>query len=218
MKIKNKIIISITTVTLLVLVTFCLFATSNNKNVNIAPPNKEAFVKDDGDMNYVILRTNDGEKIIDKAPTNWKKNISDTLIFQEPLLSPRKNYVYYEGTGYEWTNTKIYNIATDSTKAFGSMNFIQFTPDEKFVVICSGDRFGNDLGANIYKLPNYEVVYSPYKTETDDYYDNECSLDPTKQTVTIKLVNNFSDDGPPTNKEIIYSLLTGKISTTEVKP
>lgn len=187
--------------------------------------NMTAYSAQRGDKNYMILKVDDKETIIDEGDANYDKdfkNIPDVKAFYNIQFSPNGNYITYFVGGWEMSSAYIYDIKEnkkltgDLASTLLSSFMLGFSKDEKFFYTCSSAGMASGPGGKIYSVSDFKVKYNVLDNpESKNFINVDCSYNENDNLIEFKLSGKDNSNGEYVdyNKIITlkYNLLTGKI-------
>lgn len=171
-----------------------------------------------GDKNYVVLRINGKEIIVDEVATFRSSETGGH--FGNLIFSEKGSYLIYSQYSFEWSSGKIYDIQNKVKISEDKISLVdsspKFTDDEKFVYFCSGAGMRGE-STGIYSVPNFKLVFDALKDErTKGFTDIDCSYNKDKNSIIFEFSNYYGDSEEYQNNdkklEIIYNLDTGKVN------
>lgn len=182
--------------------------------------NLSAFVKNRQGRNFVVLRQNGQEQIIDQAGDDPIKDIQ-SLRFYDPVFSPQGSYLTYTGVGWEWSLDRVYDIKNKKIRLrLDSPFLVAFTPDEKNLVACADDHFIGARYGIVYSLPDFKVDYDVLDApENSKYFTLDCKYDKDRSVIRYSLSELWDEATQKTDeskKKIIeFSLVDRRIKVVE---
>lgn len=174
----------------------------------------KAFIKSDNGKTYVILQENGVEKIIDQGDASYNKehsNINEVKGFSDVKLSPHKDYVTYNMTGWEWSYNYLYDIKKGSSiMEQSSASTFEFTSDEKYFISCGSSIFDGTLDGKIFTAGDFKTpifdVFKYAKDSVKDYIAVDCKIEGENVSFNLNNDDLQTIEKKPKNKTVVYSL------------
>ncbi len=180
-----------------------------------------AFIKDRHDTNSLILKEGEKETVIDTGTIDRKEYVG-TMSFVDLSFSPKGRYLIYGKHGWEWGETRIYDIQTRKFLDMGGV----FTRDEKILMSCADNGLGDERMGRVYRMPEFSLIFDFMKEypEEQHYGNFSCELNEEKGVVRYTLSGLYDEyagktqiSNDPPEKVIEYSLETGTRKVIEEK-
>ncbi len=181
-----------------------------------------AYAARRGDKNYVFLNKNGKEVIIDQGDAHYDsnyQNISNVKHFSQPQFSPTGRYLTYSMSGWEWSVGYIYDtkkneklggtLANDLSEA----GIFEFTPDEKYLYMCSSSGMSSGPGGKIYSVPEFKIEYDLLEnSQTKGFMSVNCSYDKDNSSILFQLSDYSNEDTVQNSRSLLlkYNLDTKK--------
>jgi hypothetical protein len=111
-------------------------------------------------MNYLVLCEKNKKNILDEGKLNAPKNdVTNFIIFKNPRLSPKKNYIIVDVNGYEGSISWVYDVKTKEkvNHEFSGVGNIGFTDDERYFYKCG--HLMNEKWGQVKKVPDFSIAF-----------------------------------------------------------
>lgn len=182
--------------------------------------NMETYAARRGNKNYVFLKQNGKETIVDEGEAEYNKeysNISEVKFFGTPEFSQSGNYLIYTMSGWEWSVTYIYDIENSKRVAeMPSPEKYGLITDEKYTYYCSSPGMLSG-GGRVISLPSGKVEYDIFDDKNNsNYMSIACDYAEGSDYVAFTL-DEYGEGHKVVNskKEIRFNLKDKKV--TEIK-
>lgn len=170
--------------------------------------NLSAFTKNTRGYNYVVLKKDGEEIIIDKAPDDPLNNISESLFFTGLEFSPNGDYLKYKAFGWEWVIGRVYDI-NNNQQSLDLLSMAQngFTNDEKYFYSCANNMMSGDSYVLIYSVPDFKMIKSgnDFGIFDEFFFNLDCQLLPDENILEI-VTSDFASEyeNKDSKKTVIY--------------
>lgn len=161
------------------------------KSEEIEQGNLKAFTKNENGYNYLIIRKDGVETVVDKAPDDPKKEIADALIFNNLEFSKNGKYLKYSAYGWEWMLGRVYDIENNK-RLFNMLSAFdfEFMNNGEFLFACAEDDFVGEYYAKVFKAPNFDI-YNDVEIDTSTPpVDIECKYLKDENVFVVSQMDN----------------------------
>lgn len=158
-----------------------------------------AFAKRVNNKNYMVLTENGQETIVDQGETfnENDSNLGVTKYFSSPEFSSNNKYLFYETSGWEFTEGNVYDIQNKKL-ILHTGEFVgdySFTENEKYFFNCSSPGFSSGQGV-VWALPQSEKVYDIYNDKSNlNYMDVKCQYQKGDNFISFILSEFYAGNG-----------------------
>ena len=111
-------------------------------------------------MNYLVLCEKNKKSILDEGMLNAPKNdATNFMIFNNPRLSPKKNYIIVDMGGHEGSISLVYDVKTKEKvkNEISGIGNIGFTDDERYFYKCG--HLMNEKWGQVKKVPDFSIAF-----------------------------------------------------------
>jgi len=168
------------------------------------------FTKNLRGYNYVVIKKDNQEIVIDKASDDPIRDAFNALFFTNLEFSSNGNYLIYSALGWEWHMIRIYDIKNNKIIInLPSIFSYGFTDNEEQFFACAHSMFAGTSYLKIFTLPEFEETFSDKDMDLFDednfFYNLQCELsNKNKQlTITASEFDTYLNKNNA-NREIIY--------------
>lgn len=171
-----------------------------------------AFAVERSGKMQLILKREGRETIVDQGDAHYDdtmSNLEKVKEYSDIAFSPTGSYLMFTYTGYEWSVSHIYEIASGklSRGLEGARvgDGLAVTPDEKYLYYCLSSGFFEGVPGKVYALPEMVEVFDA-KPGNEAYMDTSCRYDASQQAVIFDLSNPFPEETEPKGREIKFGV------------
>lgn len=153
-----------------------------------------SFVKRVNNKNYMVLSEDGQETIIDEGETfnENDSNIGVSKYFSSPEFSSSNKYLFYETSGWEFTEGNVYDIQNNKVMIHTG-EFVGdhgFTENEKYFFNCSSPGFSSGQGV-VWSLADGKTVFDIAK-DSSNYTDINCQNKKGDNFISFILSNYYA--------------------------
>ena len=135
-----------------------------------------AYAKRVDNKNYMVLLKEGKENIIDEGEVFNKDYSNSGRYFSRPEFSSSNKYLFYETSGWEWTEGNVYDVLNNK-KLFHTGEFVGdhgFTKNEKYFFNCSSPGFSGGQGM-VWSLNDGKTAFDIFDDKINNgYMDIQC--------------------------------------------
>ncbi len=167
--------------------------------------NMSAYTMTKNNHNYLLLKKSGKEIIVDEGYKKYiegQNDIKKIKEFSSIKFSPNKNYLIYTIRSYETESGVVYDVKNEKSVLTFSVSGendepIGFTPDEKYLYVCSSAGMGGMRIGKIFKVNNFQEVFdvfgriiSPETYERNNEFEGvDCRYDNDEKQIIFTLID-----------------------------
>lgn len=157
-----------------------------------------AYAKRTGNKNYMILKENNQEVVVDEgeaAYNNDHSNLSKVEFYVNPVISSKEKYLTYQMVGYEWAEIHFYDIKNHRA-VFSYVAGADFgmDKDETHGYICASATVGmTSSTGKVFSLETGKTLLNVYDDKNnEEYSDISCKYDSDQEIILMTLSGETS--------------------------
>lgn len=199
-------------------------ASTTNKEV-VTFGRKTAYIKENNSENFIILSDGNIDYEIDRGEINKNDTGYPNSIkyFSNLRFSPTGKYLIYSVEQFEFFADVVYNTEKKKKEEI-RLEYptkSEFTPDEKYFYACAYSSFSGDAYGNVYKVPEFELLYDVYNEEDNlNYVKIGCEFKKEKLVIVYTLSCHVDERActkeNEIKREIEYFINTGEVQTKDI--